>query len=393
MAASVMVAAITCSSSTAGEIPAASAPPTPADEKQSSLCEDLWSHAVLYKNKENPYLQKLAFTGRLQLDYAMIEGEGYPMAGVRENDLDYDWGGWRRLRAGFKATVLNDFTLHGEADFNPDEAPVYQKLTDAYIAWSCNEAFEIKVGKQGMGFTLDGTTSSKELITIDRNNLTNNLWFTNEYAPGVTVGGEIGKWSYTAGLFSQGEDDGEFGNFDAGTSWLASIGYDLSGMTGADETSVALNYVFNEETPSNPALFTNRSLGNIVSLNFRYEQDAFGFRSDLAHGDGFLGQSDMWGLVLMPYYNFNDKLQAVLRYTFIESEDDNGVRFARYESEAMLGTKGDQYQEIYLGLNYYICGHKLKLQTGLQYASMEDDAKNGGEYDGWGWTTGLRLSW
>jgi phosphate-selective porin OprO/OprP len=357
-----------------------------------SLMDDAWDKVVLYKNPDNPYIQKLAFTGRAQVDFATIEGEGDPAAGVTDKNLSYDYGGWRRLRGGLKATVFNDFTLHAEADFNPDEAPVYQKLTDVYIGWKPCEAFEIKAGKQGMGFTLDGTTSSKELITIDRNNLSNNLWFTNEYAPGVTVSGKIDKWAYTAGVFSQGEEDGEFGNFDAGTSWLASLGYDLSGFTGAKESIVALNYVFNEETPSNPSLFTNRSLGNILSLNYRYEKDAFGFRGDISYGDGFLGQSDMWGFVLMPYYNINDKLQAVFRYTFIESDSNNGVRFARYESEA-VGNRGDQYQEAYLGLNYFIYGHKLKLQTGLQYVSMRDKADDGGAFDGLAWTTGIRLSW
>jgi phosphate-selective porin OprO/OprP len=94
----------------------------------------------------------------------------------------------------------------------------------------------------------------------------------------------------------------------------------------------------------------------------------------------------------MPYYSFNDKLQAVFRYTFITSEDDNGVRFARYESEA-VGNAGDQYQEAYIGLNWFIHGHKLKLQTGLQYVSMRDEADDGGAFDGLAWTTGLRVSW
>ena len=357
-----------------------------------SLMDDAWDKVVLYKNPDNPYIQKLAFTGRAQLDYTILEGEGDPAAGVTDSDLDYDFGGWRRLRGGFKATVFNHFTLHAEGDFETDENPWYQRLTDAYVAWSPCDEFELKVGKQGMAFTLDGSTSSKELLTIDRNNLSNNLWFTNEYVPGITAGGKIGNWLYNTGVFTQGEEDGEFGNFDGGTSWLASIGYDLSGLTGGDESVVMFDYVYNEETPSNPSLFTNRSLGNVFSLNYRYEKDAFGFRGDISYGDGFLGQSDMWGFVVMPYYNITDKLQAVFRYTFIESSDDNGVRYARYESEA-VGNRGDQYQEAYLGLNYFIYGHKLKLQTGLQYVSMRDKADDGGAFDGLAWTTGFRLSW
>jgi phosphate-selective porin OprO and OprP len=358
-----------------------------------SFFDDVWGAAVLYNNPENPYVQKVVFTGRAQFDYALIDGEGTVIAGTNEPDLDYDEFNTRRLRAGFKATLFKDFTAHVEGDFDPDEDPFYQRLTDAYIGWSPCDEFGIKLGKQGMAFTLDGSTSSKELLTIDRNNLSNNLWFSNEYIPGLTVGGEIGNWIYNAGVFSQGEEDGEFGNFDGGTSWLATVGYNFSDLAGADEAVLALDYVFNEETPSNPLLFTNRSLGNIVSLNFRYEKGDFGFRGDLAAGDGFLGQSDMWGLVIMPYYNITDRLQAVFRYTFIESESDNGVRFARYESEPMQGTRGDQYQEAYAGLNYYLYGHKVKIQTGLQYLSMRDQANDGGAFDGFAWTTGLRFSW
>ncbi len=355
--------------------------------------EDLWKKAVLYQDSGNPLLQKLVFTGRAQADFSVVEGKGSPAAGVTESDLDGDFGGWRRLRAGFKARVFGDFTLHAEGDFDPDEDPYYQRLTDAYLAWAPCGMFELKAGKQGMGYTLDGATSSKELLTIDRNNLSNNLWFTNEYLPGVTMGGKAAGWSYNLGFFSQGEEDGEFGNFNGGTSWLASVGYDLSGLTGGDVSVVALDYVFNEETPANPALFANRSLGHVCSLNFTHEKGPFGLRGDFSAGDGFLGQSDIRGLALMPYYNFNENLQAVFRYTFVASDSDNGVRFARYESELVPGRRGDQYQEAYLGLNYLIYGHKLKLQSGVQYASMRDPADDGGAYDGFSWTTGLRLSW
>jgi phosphate-selective porin OprO/OprP len=41
----------------------------------------------------------------------------------------------------------------------------------------------------------------------------------------------------------------------------------------------------------------------------------------------------------------------------------------------------------------YFYGHKFKWQTGLQYASMKDDADDGGEYKGWGLSTGLRFYW
>ena len=94
----------------------------------------------------------------------------------------------------------------------------------------------------------------------------------------------------------------------------------------------------------------------------------------------------------MPFYNITPSFQAVARYTFLSSVDDNGVRFARYENEVASG-RGDTYNEVYLGLNYYFYGHKLKVQTGFDYASMQDRANDGGAYNGWGWTPALRISW
>lgn len=363
-----------------------------ASEDPTQSFDEAWSLVSLYENKSNPVIQRLAFTGRAHLDFAIIEGKGDPAAGFTDRDLSFDFGGWRRLRGGFDATVFNDFTLHAEADFNPDEDPVYRKLTNIYVGWKPCVGAEIKVGKQSMGFTLDGTTSSNELITIDRNNLSNNLWFTNEHIPGISVEGTHAHWLYTLGVFSQGGANNEFGDFDQGTAWLASVGYDLADKLDLDAAIVRFDYVFNEETTATD-MFTNRNFGNIVSLSGSFEQEDLGLRADLSYGDGFLGQSDIWGLVVMPYYNFTDKLQGVFRYTFIGSDGNNGVRFARYESETMESGLGDQYQEAYLGLNYYLYGHKLKLQTGFQYVSMRDQADDGGAFDGFAWTTGIRLSW
>ena len=59
----------------------------------------------------------------------------------------------------------------------------------------------------------------------------------------------------------------------------------------------------------------------------------------------------------------------------------------------MVGSRGDRYHELYAGANYYFYGHKLKLQTGVQFADMDDRAGDGGAYSGISWTTGLRVGW
>jgi phosphate-selective porin OprO/OprP len=107
---------------------------------------------------------------------------------------------------------------------------------------------------------------------------------------------------------------------------------------------------------------------------------------------GYFGQPDIWGFVVMPFYDLNERAEVVARYTYVKSDGDNGVRIARYENSIVEGL-GDRYTEVYLGLNYYWYGHKLKLQSGVQYLEMRDRANDGGAYSGWSWTTGLRVSW
>jgi phosphate-selective porin len=116
-----------------------------------------------------------------------------------------------------------------KAEFNPEEAdPFYKRFTDFYVEWARSDALALTVGKQGVPFTMDGQTSSKELLTIDRSNLANNMWFPEEYIPGVSVSGLIGRWVYQFGGFSGGEKNREFGRFNGSAFGLASLGYDLS---------------------------------------------------------------------------------------------------------------------------------------------------------------------
>lgn len=358
------------------------APPV-TDVSGPSLC-DLLAFGQLYKNPDNPLLQSLAFTGRLQVDGAIFDGDELG---------DYDALLWRRVRGGFKAKVLNDFTLHVEADFDFSSTDVdYSKLTDANIAWSRGPELVIKAGKQGAEFTLDGGTSSKKLITIDRSNLANNMWFTNEYFTGLSASGEVGAWNYFVGAYSADGTD-EFGDFDSGEFYVVKLGRDFSDAVGLDKAAVRLDYMHADLDFSSMDVGT-RNLEQVISLSTQWEDGDWGLWTDLAWAQGYevKSQSDLFGLQLMPFYNFTDKVQGVFRYTHVESDEDNGVRLARYENAIESG-RGDSYDEFYVGLNYYICDHNLKVQTGVQYANLDDAANDGGEYDGWGWTTGLRFYW
>jgi phosphate-selective porin OprO/OprP len=348
-------------------------------QDEPSTYDKIWGLAQWYEGDEDSPVQRVEFRGRFQYEYARVT-----------DGATHDEWNVRRLRLGVRSRLLNGLTIHVEAEFNPQERdPFFLRLTDARVAWSSTPTFGLTVGKQSSPFMNEGATSSKELLTIDRSNLANNMWFTQEYMPGVTVSGEAANWSYFAGLYSSGTANREFGEFDGSAYALFGLGYDFAESLGVDQALVTGNYVYQDPDPKNT--FT-RQLEHVGSLNFRVEDARWGIRGDVSAAQGYLGQSDLWGTMMMPFVNITPALQLVARHTYVESEDENGVRLARYENQLVSG-RGDRYQEVYLGANYYLYGHNLKLQGGVQFGDMSDAADDGGAYSGVAATIGLRVGW
>ena len=354
-------------------------PPKPA--APPSTYDKIWREFTQwYSDDSNPVVQRVLLSGRLHYEFA---------------DLDADQGDhaeWnvRRLRIGPRITLFRTVTLHGEVELDPQRHdPFYVRFTDLYVQWTKSPRFALTVGKQGVPFTVDGATSSRELLTIDRSNLANNIWFPQEYLPGVSISGRRARWVYRTAMYSAGEANRELGEFSGGAVALGLLGYDFATALGVKEALLTGNYVY--QHPDRDNTFT-RQLDHIGSLNFRFESTKYGFRSDLSKASGYLGQPDLWAIQLMPFYNVTDKFQLITRYTHVGSDGPDGVRLATYESRIVSG-RGDEFNEFYLGGNYYFYGHRLKLQTGLQFADMNDTANNGGAYSGVSWTTGLRVGW
>ncbi|HZL96530.1 MAG TPA: porin [Vicinamibacterales bacterium] len=333
-----------------------------------------------YTSDNNAVVQQVVFSGRYQHEFAAIDAD--------EGHLD-EWN-VRRMRLGSRVTLFRTFTLHAEIDLNPQEHdPFYVRLTDAYLQWNKSRHLILTVGKQGIPFTVDGATSSKELLAIDRSNLSNNLWFPQEYLPGVSASGRVAAWVYRGGVYSAGAMNREFGDFNGAYVTLALVGYDFGKRLGVKEAVLTGNYVY--QRPDADNTFT-RQLEHVGSVHFRFEEDRWGLRADVSQGNGYFGQADMRALMVMPFLNVTRRLQAVGRYTLIDSDDPNAIRFGTYESRLVSG-RGDEYHELYLGANYYVYGHKLKLQTGLQWADMNDRVNDGGVYSGLSLTTGIRVGW
>jgi phosphate-selective porin OprO/OprP len=331
-----------------------------------------------YRNDLNPVIQRIALTGSFQLDaVALSSDEG-------------DQRAWniRRLRIGERITLFRVLTFTSEVDLDPQRhSPLYVRFGNFYVQWAKSEQVVLTVGKQSPPFTLDGATSSRELLTTDRSTLATNIYFTQ--VPGVSVSGKRAPWIYRVGVYTSGEMNREFGEFNGGRFVLGVLGYDFAPSLGAREALLTGSYV--HQNPDRRNTFT-RQLENIGSLTFRFERTKWGARTDFSAASGYLGQSDLRAFQAMPFFNATPKLQFVGRYTFITGDEPNGIRLATYERRVVPG-RGDEYNELYLGANYFFYGHRLKLQSGVQMAEMKDRANDGGEYTGVAWITGLRVGW
>lgn len=352
---------------------------TTLDKVESGIIK-VWDLAKLYENEDSGFIQKAAFTGRLQYDYSYYDND--ESSHKEENE-------WRRARAGFKVSFLNEFQAHAEMDmdFN-DHNPVYNNLTDAYIAWEPKSDLKIKVGKQTAGFTLDGSTSSKRLYRVERSFIGENIWFRSEYFTGITAAGKQDNWNWMGGVFSNNSDP-EFDNtFDASFFTLVSVGYNFADSLEVDKALLRFDYVYQDEASDSEAGYTHSQDGleHVASLSFQYDKGDMHLYTDLAYATGH-DDNDIFALQVMPFYDLSKRFQVVASYAYIES-DEPGLRISRYARRTPPVAAVDEAHEFYVGLNTYFYGHKVKWQNGLEYTTTGDD-----EYDGIGFTSAIRLSW
>jgi phosphate-selective porin OprO/OprP len=255
----------------------------------------IWKFAEIYDDSSNGVVQRVLFTGRFHQDFVLLDAD----------QGDHEEANLRRLRLGPRVTLFRRLLLHAEVELNPQERdPTYVRFTDFYGQWTHNPQTVITVGKQAVPFTLEGATSSRELLTIDRSNVANNIWFPQEYLPGVSLSGRRAAWNYRAGVYSGGAMNREFGEFTGAPVVLGVLGYDFATPIGVRQALLTGNYVYQQEDPDNT--FT-RQLDHVTSASFKFDHGRWGTWADLALASGYLGQSDMWSFVGLPFFNITGK--------------------------------------------------------------------------------------
>jgi phosphate-selective porin OprO/OprP len=386
--------------------------------------DQAWSAFNLYKDDANPILQEFSLQGRLQLQtiYGEAGGDSFNTSDYKDAGNDESvWGNdieARRARFGFKSKWFQNWKLDGQINVDLDgkdgadssDKNYYKDLYDLFVTYGPSETFNVSAGKTKTRFTREQEISSNNILTIERSLLANTM-FPGELTGIWTNGKGVQEyWLYELGVYGS-DRVREFSEFDQGAIVLGKVGYDYSSQAGLDSAVASIHYMHNTEpgfrelkednfTPSASPLFTDS-----IALTNDINHGRYGLTTEVLYGFGYDGvyeqsgklvtdkpQSDVFGITIIPSYFIADGLQVVGRLQIATSEDGDGLQVpSRYERLAYGATgddeKGNTYVSTYLGLNYYIHGHKLKLMNGIEYSDM-----GGGDYDGYTLMSGLRFS-
>ncbi len=333
------------------------------------LGEDLENLGRIIKDENDPYVQELWLLGR-------YHGQYYWARGTAGDANDFET---RRTRLGFQGRFFKKLTLHAQAITGSDWDPVYNGFTELWMQWGFSPEFALTVGQQKNRFTHDRNVSSRYLNYLERAMLTN--MFGVDYTPAITAQGTIGALSYYTGVFSNatGSDIGAaFTELNSGHSLLAAAYYNLGDLLGTDNAFLHSTYINSEQNER--ATNFNR-FNNGASAALILTQGSASLVTEITAGMGST-DGNAYGINIQPGWFLTNCVQLVGRYQFAVSNEDDGLSpQRRYEREVNL-PKGDQYQAGYLGIDYYLAKHRLKVMNGIEYSTI------GGEHV---WTASTML--
>ena len=350
--------------------PAATLPVLPAGPSWSDRVENA---GRLHHEPGHPWVQELWFLGRYHVQQFWTDGPGDRTEGVEH----------RRARIGAQGRFFQRLTQHAQMLSGTDFEPDYNGFTELWAQWSFDEALALTVGQQKHRFTHERNVSSRYLNTLERGLLINMMGL--DYTPAVTLSGKRGSWAYYTGWFSnltQTDMGRAFTEFNAGSSYLASVTYDLKQRLGTDTAHWNVGYLHSQMDAD--ATHLNRYTDAVSSALILTDGPCSLILEGLAAVES--AQGDAFGFTLHPGYFLTDKLQVVGRYQIATASDPAGLQAQRRYERLAGGTTGDFYQAVYAGLNYHLLGHRLKLMGGVEYAQLGDEEM-------WTASVALRLFW
>lgn len=330
----------------------------------------------------------LSISGRLQVQYADIGGK---IDGASTSLVATDHFFLRRVYLGAKATLPNGWS----ANFNYDFAN--SSFDAAFIEWRANDAFFVDAGFRKVPFGLEEYyTSSGNLRAIERSPADRYFVESNNgrrlgagsYRTGVFVGGKADSGLYyNAAVTNPERDESATSATGVGTtgtsannnlSYWGNVGYTSKvAETWTYNVGAGVGYLPDQggtKLGAGDNLTVYDLYTEVSNADWDFQAEYFG--SNNQHGVSATKDSSSWGFYVQPAYKFTEKIEGVIRYSYVDS-DGRGIQTSDGIRSAPSGGTMDKMSEWFFGGNYYIRGNDVKLQVGYIHGESKDTVTGG----------------
>ena len=323
---------------------------------------------------------KLSFSGRIQAQYVGlstdVEGGNNP-ASVSHFTL-------RRVYIGAKAELGSDWM--GQVTYDLAGS----SFDAAFIQYKGIRDITIDAGLRKVNFAYEERMSSGSLKAIERSGVT-------RYFAEDNNGRRLGAASYRVGLFL----DGKAGNFfygaaitnpervsdasslgDAGNNspaYWANAGFKGKlGENGSLTLGIGAGHLPDQGGPnvgSGNDLSVASVYGDLSMVKFNLMAEFLYAKDEQGARNG--EDAKPCGFYIQPSFMITKKLEAVARYSHLDT-DGRGVRISDgVRSAEASGTNFNKLDEIYVGLNYYFFKNDLKISAGYVYGKAKSPLGGG----------------
>jgi len=354
------------------------------------------SPGKVHSDPDHPWLQELKFFGRFHWNQAWINGE----AGGK--DFWYhNRGEIRRFWMGTQMSIFDAFRVHYLMQLQNDRTPAsgprkvgYQSAFAAYLEWDLHKSFAnlgggnwtVGYGKRCLPLAEEDCDSSKFMPTVERSAISNRLFILTSGGSsplGAWVKHSAGPWRSFFGMYST-DTAADWGNWDDGLAWVAQVERNMTAEFGTDSAMISAAVYYNDTTRGDDML--SGGVNWAASAWTVIEEGPWTFRANLifaeADSTNALQDGAIWGFVgTVQRELIADKLEAVARYHYQGAQNPQGIQMysryariagsARNEAIPTLATgRGDEQHALYLGLNWKICSHNIKLMSGVEWERL-----------------------
>ncbi|MFM8336629.1 MAG: porin, partial [Opitutaceae bacterium] len=329
---------------------------------------------------------RLSIGMRMQLQYAHIDTT---INGAAVKPVYTDQPFTRRMYLTLKAGVGGDWG----AQFTWDFASGY--YDDAFISWVPNPDLQFNFGLRKVAVAYEERFSSGNLKALERSGATRFFVEGNN-------GRRLGAASYRIGAFLDGKKEI---NSTTNLIYTAAITDPERSETAADAAAAGDNTTNHValwgtvglygKLPENGYWTTGAGVGfqpdrggwgttnfgrgydlTLYSVYFDLQAGRFGLMSeyltaDVEKGVSATRDSKPRGYFIMPTLYLNETIEAVVRYTSVNS-GGRGLQMGDVMRSAASGGTMNRFEEWYAGVNWYLRGIDLRLQLGAMTGKTKD---------------------